>query len=104
MLETLNYKVLAAANGKEALQVYDTHADAISLILTDLVMPQMGSGELIAALYKKNPDLHFVLMSGYAPDATRAENFIKKADGILEKPLTLERVANAINRAFEKKA
>ena len=43
-LECLHYRVLTAANGKEALVVYEQHSDAIALVLTDLVMPDDGRG------------------------------------------------------------
>ena len=49
MLEQLNYRVVTAENGKEALAIYESDPDKISAVLTDMVMPEMGGLELIQA-------------------------------------------------------
>ena len=65
MLEQLNYRVVTASNGREALEVYDTQRDQIGLVLTDVVMPDMGGLDLFEALKKKDPKILVVVMTGY---------------------------------------
>ncbi len=50
MLEGLGYRVMTAANGEEAVEVYRAHRAEIDLVLTDMVMPKMGGHALYEAL------------------------------------------------------
>ena len=54
-LESLDYRVLEAADGKEALAVYEQHDREIALVLSDLVMPGMGGGPLLQNLRRRDP-------------------------------------------------
>jgi response regulator RpfG family c-di-GMP phosphodiesterase len=56
--------VRTAANGKEALALYEQYGDAIALVLTDLVMPEMGGVVLCQALWRRNPCVKILLMTG----------------------------------------
>ena len=65
------YEVIRVRNGKEALNLYDPQA--ISLVVTDLIMPDMEGVELIVALRKVNPAVKVIAMSGGGrnhPEAT----------------------------------
>lgn len=61
-LETQQYEVLTARNGREALGYLDGHP--VDVVLTDLFMPEMDGIETIAALRKKCPGVRVVAMSG----------------------------------------
>lgn len=64
------YKVLEAANGEEALRLAQNHpAGMIDLLLTDVVMPQMGGIELTSRLGESRPDIKILLTSGYTDEA-----------------------------------
>ena len=64
------YKVLEAANGEEALRLAQNHpAGMIHLLLTDVVMPQMGGIELTSRLGESSPDIKILLTSGYTDEA-----------------------------------
>ncbi len=64
-----DYRVLEAAGGAEALQVAASHGGPIHLLLTDVVMPQMGGAELAQRLLEQRPDLRVLYTSGYTDDA-----------------------------------
>jgi PAS domain S-box-containing protein len=68
VLERAGCRVLAAENGVRALEVFDAHEGPLDLVLTDLVMPDMGGRDLAARLRKRRPDLPVVFMSGYDED------------------------------------
>lgn len=68
-LEKAGYKVLVAENGAEALLLFEKHQKEIDLLLTNVVMPQMGGIELAKLTKKQKPDLKILYMSGYAQDA-----------------------------------
>ncbi len=98
MLERLNYRVLTAADGQEALEVYDLHRDGIALVLTDMVMPEMGGGELFEALKERDPAVRVVTMTGYP--LGRGGQMPGGVAGRLAKPLNLARVAQVIREAL----
>lgn len=64
-LELLGYHVLIATTGREALSLFDAHAGNIDLVLSDMVMPEMGGMELYRNLMARDPDLKMMVMTGY---------------------------------------
>lgn len=83
-LVRVGYSVLVARNGVEALAISKSHPDAIHLVLTDSLMPEMGGAELVKRLKEERPDVGVLMMSGYTEDlaptgpANGNEFFIEK--------------------------
>jgi CheY-like chemotaxis protein len=102
MLETLNYKTIMASNGEEALKLYDEHHDKIALVLTDMVMPGMGGIELAKLLFKKNPSLKIIAISGYPLDNDIDDLKEKGIVGLLSKPLQIKTLSEALAKALSK--
>ena len=100
MLERLNYHVMTATNGREALEVYNAHGKEIALILTDLVMPEMGGIELLNALKEKDAQVRMVVMTGYPLGEEGEFQLPRDIHGSLEKPLNLEHVARVVGKAM----
>ena len=99
-LELLNYDVLEAANGYEALDLFDRHRDGIALILSDWVMPEMGGKALTQALRAQAADVRVVVMSGHPLEA---EGNILRETGVLDwiqKPPNLEKLAETLAKAL----
>jgi len=99
-LERLNYRVLEAANGRDALKVYRS-AERIDLLLTDMIMPEMGGKELIRELRKVNPHLKAVAMTGYVLAGVLRQ---LKEEGHLEvirKPLDVNVLSKVIRQALD---
>ena len=97
-LELLNYKVLEAANGQEALKVFAQSASEITLVLSDAVMPEMGGQALFRALRQQYPTVKVVLLTGH-PMEKELENL--QAEGLsgwVSKPLNLEQLAELMVR------
>jgi PAS domain S-box-containing protein len=61
----LNYEVMAAANGREALAILEIMADDIDLVLSDVVMPEMGGVALFHAMRERNLAMPVVLLTGH---------------------------------------
>jgi CheY-like chemotaxis protein len=59
------YRVLAARHGAEALAMWGESADQIDVLITDLVMPEVGGRELVERLRRLRPDLRVLFVSGY---------------------------------------
>lgn len=68
ILERRGYAVLQAENGADALRVAGEHGAAIDLVLTDLVMPDVGGVEVATQLRLLWPRVRVVYMSGYGEE------------------------------------
>lgn len=87
LLERYGYRVLEAANGVEALQVWQEHRSGIALLLTDLVMPAGITGQHLARLLRSdNPNLKVVFTSGYSAEIAGREIGLRSGENFLQKP------------------
>ncbi len=88
VLSQQGYRVVEAANGMEALNVMSGDGEAIDLLITDVVMPQLGGPELAARLREDRPDLRVLFMSGYS-DEPAMTILHDRASAFLQKPFAL---------------
>jgi len=93
ILESLNYRVLSAEDGRQALALFDGQDRSIDLVLSDLVMPEMGGGEVFDQLKRINPRVKVLLASGYSLQGQAREIMKRGCDGFLQKPFTLEDIS-----------
>ncbi len=100
-LESLNYTVLTAANGRKALQLYQQNAQQIDLVLTDLVMPEMGGEELLTTLKQDYPFLKAVVLSGYPLSEQSAGGKLIEDFVLYQKPITLEKLSQVVAQALQ---
>ena len=81
------YRVLEASNGEEALRVVKSHAgEHIHLLLTDLVMPQMGGKELAEELKTLRANTKVLLTSGYSNDLVFQNGELGDNVSFIQKP------------------
>jgi CheY-like chemotaxis protein len=83
------YKVLAAADGLEALRISSDHPDEIHLLITDVVMPNMSGRELAGRMRSLRPGIKVLYMSGYTDDAVVRHGVLDATDHFLQKPFTV---------------
>ncbi len=93
------YGVLEAANGKEAIAVARASQGRFDLLVTDMVMPLMGGGELARTLRVRQPDLAILSMSGYAESQINQD--LPDSALFLHKPFTPDELARAVRRALD---
>ena len=101
LLEWHGYTVLEARNGADALRVYEAHEGRIDLVLTDVVMPEMGGHELVERLRARRPDLRVLFMSGYSERAFTSNGSIPPGTGYLEKPFTVETLMRRLREVLD---
>jgi CheY-like chemotaxis protein len=99
-LEMQGYQVTAVTNGREARDFYRENWPRVDLVLTDIVMPELDGGELLAEIQKVNPAARVLLMSGYTSEATAAELLRRGARSFLSKPYSLEDLWSAVEQAL----
>jgi two-component system cell cycle sensor histidine kinase/response regulator CckA len=99
-LTQLNYRVLEARQGKDALALYEHHSNNIALVVSDWIMPEMGGRDLVKALRARGLDKPVLILSGHPPDPQAGD--LQEAGIVwLQKPLTLERLARSVAEALE---
>jgi len=103
MLTKYRYRVLTAASGKEAIELFIQHGDSIVLVLTDLMMPGIGGMELIRTLRIIKPDISFIATSGLEQDDNRAVFSALGVIEVLPKPCMPALLLKAVNQALKEK-
>ncbi len=100
-LQSLGYQVLVAANGREALSIFEQHSDEIALVLSDLMMPGISGAELFRILKQKKPAVKIVAMTGYPLQFKARDLPVQDIADWLQKPLSAEQLAETVQRALE---
>jgi PAS domain S-box-containing protein len=96
-LTELNYSIIIAINGFEALDILNTKK--VDIILTDLTMPDMGGIELYKNIKQQNHRIPVIAMSGYYDYKELESN---KFDDLLEKPLDMSKVSLTLSKTIKK--
>ena len=86
ILQFRAYTILEARNGKDALELARRHDGPIHLLVTDLVMPEMGGLELSRRLGETYPELRVLFVSGYTEDASLLSAELRRNSYFLPKP------------------
>ena len=96
-LRSFGYRVFAAANGRQALELWEAHRDKIDLLLTDVVMPGLPSGrQLEQRLTTEKPDLKVIFTSGYSAELLGPDFEGKRRHGFLAKPYLTDSLARTV--------
>ena len=88
LLEKLGYEVLAAGTPGEALRVARDHVGTISLLMTDVVMPEMNGLDLARALLAFRPHMRCLFTSGYPADVIAHHGVLDEGVHFLQKPFS----------------
>jgi len=91
-MEEANYKVIAASNGPEAMNIFIEHMDGIWALVTDIGLGVMSGEQLANALLEVRPDLPIIYISGSETDAPRNP----PANANLRKPFDREKLLDAL--------
>ncbi|HKP95797.1 MAG TPA: PAS domain S-box protein [Fibrobacteria bacterium] len=101
ILASYGYRVLEAGNGVEAMEAAGRFPGKIDLLLTDLVMAQMGGRELADRMKSLRPQLKTIYMSGYTDDAIVLHGVFTKTDPFLQKPFAPESLARMVRQVLD---
>ena len=103
LLEELGYRVLIAQSGKEAIEVYRTHADEIDMVLLDMIMPGMSGGETFDKLKEMDQGVKVVLSSGYSVNGDAQQVLDRGCMGFIQKPFNLTAISQKTREILDKK-
>lgn len=88
VLETIGFEVLEANDGKAAMEIAEQELGRVSLLLTDVMMPEIGGPELASKLLLLRPELKVIYMTGYLGEVERRGGLMPKGAALLTKPFT----------------
>ncbi len=100
ILETLGFTTMLAADGKEALELYQKDPARFALVLLDLTMPHMDGEETFRQLRHLNPGVRVILMSGFNQQEAISRFTGKGLAGFVQKPFEVGSVMIAVREAF----
>ncbi len=100
LLERGGYTVIPAVGPHEALTAFTNAPDSISLVLADVVMPQIDGLELVKRMREKRPDLPYILMTGFSTEALMQYLIDVEGGPLLRKPFTSEALLARIRKVL----
>jgi two-component system cell cycle sensor histidine kinase/response regulator CckA len=101
VLRRQGYTVLEASNGQEALEMAGEYTGEIHLLLTDVIMPQMGGKALVALLQANHPGMKILYASGYTDDTIVHHGILKAGVAFLQKPFTPSSLAHKVRMTLD---
>ena len=102
VLADLGYRVLPAVNGVNALEVIQEHGEqAIDIVVTDVVMPEMGGKELVGRIQDLSPRTKALFCSGYTEDAITRDGMLDTGINFLQKPYTVATLARKVRSLLD---
>ncbi|HXQ51240.1 MAG TPA: PAS domain-containing protein [Stellaceae bacterium] len=99
-LRNKGYKVIEAKSGEDALDKITSGAEAVDLIVTDVVMPRMDGPSLVKEVRALHPDMKVIFISGYTEDAFRKRLGDEGGIHFLPKPFSLKQLAGKVKEVM----
>jgi hypothetical protein len=93
--------VVEATSPQEAISLVEHHAEPIHLLLTDVVMPQMGGKELAERVSTLRPEIKVLFMSGYTDDAVVRHGILEASTYFLQKPFTSAALGQKVREVLD---
>src|SRR5690606_34902781 len=100
-LSGYGYQVIEARSGREALALFEQRAGTIELLLTDVIMPDMGGKELAEKLTSQDQDVKVLFMSGHAPDIIERHGGLRVNTYHLDKPCMPDRLGRYVRQLLD---
>jgi signal transduction histidine kinase len=99
-LTDLGYTVLDSESGAGALRILD-RGDAVKVLFTDVVMPEMSGKKLADEALRRRPELKILFTTGYTPNAVVHGGVLDPGVNFLGKPFTLEQLATKVRAVLD---
>jgi PAS domain S-box-containing protein len=100
-LRALGYTLLEAGNGTQALRILAERAMEIDLVVSDVVMPEMGGRELGQRLQLLEPALPILFMSGYTGEDVIRRGLLEAGSPFLQKPFSTDALARKVREMLD---
>ncbi len=101
ILSRAGYRVIEAANGREAEARHLEFSGLITLVITDVVLPGSSGPELFQRLALRDPRLKVLYMSGYTDDAVFRTGRLQRGVAFIQKPFTAEGIRRKVREVLD---
>jgi len=99
-LKDLGYDVLVAANGEQALEIFQTHSPP--LVMTDIKMPSMSGIELLKHIKRENRECEVIMITGHGDMNLAIKSLKHAATDFITKPINVDALEISLKRAHDK--
>lgn len=101
ILTQKGYRVFAAENGRECLEMLAKQGNDVNLMLTDIVMPGMNGKDLYTKSAEIYPDMKVIYMSGYSNDVIASHGAFSKGVHFIQKPFSIEGISAKVRHVLD---
>ena len=98
------YRVVGAVNGAEAIALFAQHADAVRVVIADLMMPIMDGGQLLHALHRFNEKVPAIVISGIKVNRDELQKIFGGRLRVLTKPFLTEAMLRVVRELIDEAA
>jgi len=102
MLKRLGYTVFKAKGGREGVEIYKENKDTITMVLLDIIMPDMSGGQVYDRMKEIDPGIKVLLSSGYNIEGQATEILERGCDGFIQKPFNMNELSQSISEILGK--
>ena len=92
---------MTATNARDALDLYRNQRSDISLVILDLIMPEMGGKECFQELVNINSKVKVILSSGFLSDGTTEDATVLGVKGLVEKPYNMRQLLETVREVLD---
>lgn len=101
LLRRFGYYALTASSGREALEILQKHRERVSLVILDLIMPEMSGRECLNEIMKSDPSTKVLIASGYAADGHMDAALEAGAKASIRKPYDARQLLEMVRRVLD---
>ena len=100
LVSYLGFTPISAADGTEALSLFEEHGKELVLVLLDMTMPRLDGMAALREMKRRRPDARVILCSGFGEQDAAARAAAEGAAGFIQKPYGLEELKTAVLAAI----
>ncbi len=101
LLEECGYTVICSRSPLEACKLYEQQAGKISLLLSDVIMPELNGKELYEFVRTVNPGIKVLYMSGYTDDIISNRGVLPEGTNFIHKPFTVSQLSEKVRAVLD---
>ncbi len=101
LLEKAGYRVLSAADGVAAADLFRQHSEIIQMVLTDVVLPKMSGRDVVELVRRQKPGMKAVFMSGYTENSIVHRGVLDTESVLLQKPISNANLLNTVRSVLD---
>ncbi len=101
IFERVGYKVIAAADGEDAVQKFKENREDISLILSDVIMPRKNGREILEEVRQIKPAIKVLFISGYTSNVMHEKGILEEGMDFIAKPFAKDKLLRKVREVLD---